>query len=86
MRDLEEFPWMTLLMVFMVTTAMIVGAIVVIWGPEGALSFEDYLKYMVGFAGAVAALGVGRSVRKGLERMNETTTDRTTRRARRRRS
>lgn len=43
--------------------AAVTGAIAVIWGDPGTLSFENYLKYMGAYAAALGLLGIGRGIR-----------------------
>jgi heme A synthase len=62
-KELNEFPWSTACIVILTILAALVGGAVVIWGEPGALSFEDYLKSMAMFAGALGLLGIGRGIR-----------------------
>jgi hypothetical protein len=61
----ENFPWMTLQMCLLAVVFSVVGGIVSIVDPD-QLPFETYLDRMGELALAVSALGVGRSLRKGL--------------------
>lgn len=40
----------------------IVGGAVVIWGHPGALSFDDYIRTLEGFAASIGLLGIGKGV------------------------
>jgi hypothetical protein len=66
MESWNEFPWATFTVVFVTFVASVVGAGVVIWGDEGALSFEQYLDLLTKFAIGNGILAVGRGVRSGL--------------------
>ena len=59
----DEFPWATFCIVFLTVVAAAVGGAVVIWGKPGVLSFQEYLKYMSGYAAALGLLGIGRGIR-----------------------
>jgi hypothetical protein len=61
---------MTILMGLLATLFAIVGGVIAISQPD-TLSFDDYLDRMGELALAVAALGFGRSVRKGLAHHGE---------------
>lgn len=58
----EEFPWATVCMVILLLIAAVVGGAVVIWGDNGALSFEQYLNDLGRFAIGLGLLGIGRGV------------------------
>jgi hypothetical protein len=63
----ENSPWMTFFACVLAVLFTIVGGIVALVHTE-SLSFEDYLDDTGKAAVAVAALGVGRSLKKGLTR------------------
>lgn len=63
--DMNEFPWATVTIVALTIVAAVAGAAVVVFGDPGALSFENYLKYMGAYAGALGLLGIGRGIRAG---------------------
>src|SRR4051812_28224897 len=63
----ENFSWATFTTLMLVVIAAIVGGVVVIWGHDGALSFNQYLDALKGFAIAVGLLGIGRGVKAGIE-------------------
>lgn len=42
--------------------AAVIGGLVVIIGPSGALSFEDYLNDMAKFVAGLGLLGIGRGI------------------------
>lgn len=63
----KSIPWATVMIVVLVSVAALVGGAVVIWGPDGALSFQDYLDLLQKFAIAAGILGIGRGVKAGLE-------------------
>jgi hypothetical protein len=63
----ENSPWMTFFACALAVLFTIVGGIVALVHTE-SLSFEDYLDNTGKAAVAVAALGVGRSLKKGLAR------------------
>lgn len=63
----KSISWATVLLGALVVIAACVGGGVVIWGPPGALSFQEYLNDLKGFAVAVGVLGIGRGVKAGLE-------------------
>src|ERR1700761_3796934 len=63
----ENSPWMTFFACVLAVLFTIVGGIVALVHTE-SLSFEDYLDDTGKVAVAVAALGVGRSLKKGLTR------------------
>lgn len=63
----KGIPWATVLIVGLVAIAALVGGGVVIWGPNGALSFHDYLSELRQFAVAVGLLAIGRGVKAGME-------------------
>jgi hypothetical protein len=63
----ENSPWMTFFACVLAVLFTIVGGIVALVHTE-SLSFEDYLDDTGKAAVAVAALGVGRSLKKGLAR------------------
>jgi hypothetical protein len=65
MRLSDKTPWMTILMAVLVLLFAAVGGVVAIVNSE-SLSFQEYLDRLGKLALAVAGLGVGRSVRKGL--------------------
>jgi hypothetical protein len=58
----DRRPWMTITLMALVLMVTAVGGAVVIWGNEGALSFERYLDLLKDFAIAVGILGVGRGI------------------------
>jgi hypothetical protein len=55
-------PWATLMIGLLVVIVAAVGGAVVLFGDEGALSFEAYLSTIKDFAIAVGILGVGRGI------------------------
>lgn len=63
----ENSPWMTLFACVLAVLYTLVGGVVALVHTE-TLSFEDYLDKTGKVAVAVAALGVGRSLKKGLTR------------------
>jgi hypothetical protein len=63
----KSISWATITLITLVAIAAIVGGAVVIWGPSGALSFQQYLDDLEKFAVAVGLLGIGRGVKAGLE-------------------
>lgn len=63
--NLNEFPWATALLFVIALIVVAVGGAVVIWGPSGALSFQQYLDDLKNFGIAIGLLGVGRGVRSG---------------------
>jgi heme A synthase len=63
----SEFPWATFGVIGLTAIIALVGGAVVIWGHNGALSFNDYINAMWKFALAAGLLGVGRGVKSGLE-------------------
>lgn len=64
MRDLlDQWGPMTVLVVIVVVIIVIAGAVVTIVNPD-QLTFEEYLKYLVGAAGGAGLLGIGRGIRK----------------------
>jgi hypothetical protein len=63
----KSISWATVLTVILVAIAALVGGAVVIWGPAGALSFQQYLDDLQKFAVAVGLLAIGRGVKAGLE-------------------
>jgi hypothetical protein len=62
----NDTPWMTIAMALIVVIAATAGGVVTIVNPD-ALSFEDYLDKLSKIAFAVAGLGAGRAIRKGLQ-------------------
>lgn len=66
--DLDFNKWgpATVLVVIAALIVLCVGGAVVIWGHEGALSFEDYLNDIIKVAGALGVLGIGRGLHAGL--------------------
>lgn len=60
---LNEFPWATACIVALTVIAAVAGAAVVVFGDPGALPFDQYLKYMAGYAAALGLLGIGRGIR-----------------------
>ena len=58
----DALPWATIFLCALTLIYAIVGGAVVIWGDPGALSFDQYGKYLLGFAGALGVLGVGRGI------------------------
>src|SRR3954449_7292851 len=63
----ENAPWMTIITCMLAILFTVVGGIVTFVQPQ-TLSFDQYLERTGQLALAVAALGVGRSVKKGLAR------------------
>lgn len=61
-----NFPWATVGLWALTIIVAVVGGAVVIWGPPGALSFDDYVKVLSAFGVAQGLLGVGRGVNSGL--------------------
>jgi hypothetical protein len=61
-EDVPAIPWATIGVWLLTLIAAIVGGVVVIWGDPGALSFEDYIKILGGFAVAHGLLGIGRGI------------------------
>lgn len=59
----DNFPWATFTSVVLTVIFALVGGAVVIWGDPGALSFDDYMKSMAGFAVAQGFLGIGRGIK-----------------------
>jgi hypothetical protein len=66
MEATTEFPWATALMVLLCLIVAGVGGVVVIFGDEGALTFQEYVNVLQKFAIAIGLLAVGRGVRSGL--------------------
>ena len=62
MKVSNAVPWATLMIGALVLIAAGVGGAVVIWGHDGALSFDKYLDLLKNFALAVGILGVGRGI------------------------
>jgi hypothetical protein len=62
-----EFPWATITAVGLTLIVGLTGAIVVIWGDPGALSFEDYMSNMTKFVGGIGLLAIGRGIRSGMK-------------------
>jgi hypothetical protein len=60
--DVPAVPWATIGVWLLTLIAAIVGGVVVIWGDPGALSFEDYIEILGGFAVAHGLLGIGRGI------------------------
>jgi hypothetical protein len=58
----DSVPWATLMTAGLVLIAAVAGAGVVIWGEDGALSFQQYLDLLKNFAIAVGVLGIGRGI------------------------
>src|SRR3954451_11675317 len=63
----ENTPWMTIIICLLAVLFTIVGGVVTLVQPQ-TLSFDEYLERTGQLALAVAALGVGRSLKKGLAR------------------
>lgn len=64
MRELlEDWGPMTVLVFIVVVIIVLAGAVVTIVNPD-QLTFELYLKYLVGAAGGAGLLGIGRGIRK----------------------
>lgn len=59
----NSLPWATIFLCSLTLIYAVVGGAVVIWGDPGALSFEQYGKLLVGFAGALGILAVGRGIK-----------------------
>ena len=62
MKPSDTLPWATIFLCTLTLIYAVVGGAVVIWGDPGTLSFEDYSKGLIGFAGALGILGVGRGI------------------------
>jgi len=62
MKAFTEWPWFTLLFVWLMFIATLVGGAVVIWGDPGVLSFDAYLDHLQKFALALAAGGAGKGL------------------------
>lgn len=62
---LKDIGIVTLVACLIAVIAAIVGGMVVVFGDPGALSFEDYLKAMVGFVAGLGLLGIGRGIHLG---------------------
>jgi len=58
----DNVPWATVMIGGLVLISAGVGGAVVIWGDDGALTFEKYLDLLKNFAIAVGILGVGRGI------------------------
>jgi len=59
-----EFPWATVTVITITLIVAIAGAIVVIFGKDGALTFDQYLEALSKFIIGVGILGVGRGIRR----------------------
>lgn len=55
-------PWVTIFLCSITVVYALIGGAVVIWGHPGALSFDEYTKFLIGFAGALGLLGIGRGI------------------------
>lgn len=71
--DFSKWGPATVLVVIAALIVLCVGGAVVIWGHDGALSFEDYINDVIKVAGALGILGIGRGIHAGL---SERTTSR----------
>lgn len=60
--EVPAVPWATIGVWLLTLIAAIVGGAVVIWGHPGALSFEQYIAILGGFAVAHGLLGIGRGI------------------------
>lgn len=62
----KALPWATIGLWALTVIVAVVGGAVVIWGKNGALSFDEYVKALAAFALAHGILGVGRGINSGL--------------------
>lgn len=70
MKATQEFPWVTALLVVIALIVVCVGGAVVIWGPDGALTFQQYLDDLEKFGVALGLLGIGRGIRSGAMKLS----------------
>jgi hypothetical protein len=66
----NEFPWVTAILVVVAVIVVCVGGAVVIWGPSGALTFQEYLNDLEKFGVALGLLGIGRGIRSGAQKLS----------------
>lgn len=62
MKINDALPWATIFLCTITLVYAVVGGAVVLWGDPGALSFEKYGELLLGFAGALGLLGIGRGI------------------------
>lgn len=70
MPTTNEFPWATAILAFLALLVVCVGGAVVIWGPDGALTFKEYLDDLEKFGVAIGLLGIGRGIRSGASKLS----------------
>jgi len=61
-------PWATIGVWALTLLVAVVGGAVVLWGKNGALDFETYVKVLAGFGIGHGLLGIGRGINSGMTR------------------
>lgn len=72
MKLSDALPWATIFACGLTVIYAVTGAIVVVWGDPGALSFAEYGERLRDFAIAIGLLGIGRGILKAKAKAKST--------------